>query len=138
MVNGLVQRYRAWHDFGMRRALIACRPTETNEALARAGGQTASWELLTPGRALAELQPGDAALGRLDVVPTLDGMDDGLWALGALAAAAWSSSTTRPRCSRPTTSCLRPACSPAAACRIPGPRSFARGDRFPSSAGRWC
>jgi RimK family alpha-L-glutamate ligase len=86
VVKGLVQPWRAWHDFGMRRALIACRTTETNEALARAGGQTASWELLTPGRALAELQPGDAALGRLDVVPTLDGMDDGLWALGALAA----------------------------------------------------
>jgi len=41
---------------------------------------------MTPRRALEVLQPGDAALGRLDVLPTLDGMDDGLWALGALAA----------------------------------------------------
>jgi len=41
---------------------------------------------MTPHRALDVLRPGDAALGRLDVLPTLDGMDDGLWALGALAA----------------------------------------------------
>jgi RimK family alpha-L-glutamate ligase len=41
---------------------------------------------MTPQRALEVLRPGDAALGRLDVLPTLDGMDDGLWALGALAA----------------------------------------------------
>ena len=43
---------------------------------------------MTPRRALEVLRPGDAALGRLDVLPTLDGMDDGLWALGALAARA--------------------------------------------------
>ena len=41
---------------------------------------------MTPQHALETLRPGDAALGRLDVLPTLDGMDDGLWALGALAA----------------------------------------------------
>jgi RimK family alpha-L-glutamate ligase len=41
---------------------------------------------MSPERALEVLQPGDAALGRLDVLPTLDGVDDGLWALGALAA----------------------------------------------------
>ena len=41
---------------------------------------------MTPQHALETLRPGDAALGRLDVLPTLDGMDDGLCALGALAA----------------------------------------------------
>lgn len=66
----------------MRFALIACRPTPTNAALAEA----ASWETLTPKRALDVLRPGDVALGRLDVLPTLDGMDEGLWVLGALAA----------------------------------------------------
>ena len=41
---------------------------------------------MTPVEALERLGPGDAALGRLDVLPTLDGVDDGLWALGVLAA----------------------------------------------------
>jgi hypothetical protein len=70
----------------MRFALITRRPTPTNEALAAAGSPGARWELMTPEQALAVLGPGDVALGRLDVLPTLDGMDDGLWALGALAA----------------------------------------------------
>jgi RimK family alpha-L-glutamate ligase len=66
-------------------ALVANRPTPTNEALLRALIGDA-WEALTPHEALDVLRPGDAALGRLDVLPTLDGIDDGLWALGALAA----------------------------------------------------
>ncbi|MDQ3122505.1 MAG: ATP-grasp domain-containing protein [Actinomycetota bacterium] len=70
----------------MRLALISCRPTPTNDALADAPADGLSWEPMTPRRALEVLRPGDAALGRLDVLPTLDGMDDGLWALGALAA----------------------------------------------------
>jgi len=68
----------------MRLALVAARRTTTNDGLARASG--GAWEELTPDRALAELRFGDVALGRLDVLPTLDGMDDGLWALSALAA----------------------------------------------------
>ncbi len=70
----------------MRFALVACRATSTNEALAAARDGDSAWELMSPERALEVLQPGDAALGRLDVLPTLDGVDDGLWALGALAA----------------------------------------------------
>jgi len=70
----------------MRFALIACRATPTNEALAGAAAGGLPWELMTPHEALVQLRPGDVALGRLDVRPTLDGMDDGLWALGALAA----------------------------------------------------
>ena len=70
----------------MRLALIAGRPTPTNEALSRARNGGAVWELLTPQEALAALRPGDGVLGRLDVLPTLDGVEDGIWALGALAA----------------------------------------------------
>jgi ribosomal protein S6--L-glutamate ligase len=70
----------------MRFALITCRPTPTNDALAARSSADVVWEQLTPKQALDELKAGDAALGRLDVLPTLDGMDDGLWALGALAA----------------------------------------------------
>lgn len=70
----------------MRFALVACRPTHTNEALAAAGSSGVEWEPMTPEQALDELRPGDVALGRLDVLPSLDGVDDGLWVLGALAA----------------------------------------------------
>jgi len=70
----------------VRFALIACRPTPTNAALASAAPVEGRWEPMTPQEALEVLRPGDVALGRLDVLPTLDGMDDGLWALGALAA----------------------------------------------------
>ena len=38
-------------------------------------------------RRSSTLGPGDVALGRLDVLPTVDGVDDGLWSLGELAAA---------------------------------------------------
>src|SRR5262245_8625325 len=68
----------------MRCALVALRTTSTNESLAAAEG--GRWEPMTPDEALDRLRPGDAALGRLDVLPTIDGIDDGMWALGALQA----------------------------------------------------
>ena len=70
----------------MRHALVALRQTPTNGSLTRAVVDGGRWELMSPEEALAELRPGDAALGRLDVLPTLDGIDDGVWALGALEA----------------------------------------------------
>ena len=70
----------------MRLALIAQRPTPTNELLAGVLVDGLGWEPMSPEQALAELRPGDAALGRLDVLPTLDGIDDGMWVLGALEA----------------------------------------------------
>jgi len=69
----------------MRRVLIARSSTPTNLALADPSG-IPGWELLAPDVALRELRPGDGALGRLDVLPTVDGVENGLWALGALAA----------------------------------------------------
>lgn len=43
--------------------------------------------LLTPEQALLRLGRGDTAVGRLDVLRSLDGVDNGLWALGTLEAA---------------------------------------------------
>ena len=70
----------------MRIAVVAQTATPANEALARVGCHGADWCLMTPSEALATLSPGDAAIGRIDVLPTLDGVDDGIWVLGALAA----------------------------------------------------
>jgi RimK family alpha-L-glutamate ligase len=70
----------------VRIAVITQTPTVANEALVRVGCRGADWLLLTPAEALETLIPGDCAIGRIDVLPTLDGVDDGLWALGALEA----------------------------------------------------
>jgi RimK family alpha-L-glutamate ligase len=56
-------------------AVIASRATPTN---ARLGA------VLTPAQAVARLRPGDIALGRLDVSPSLEGIEPGLWALDLL------------------------------------------------------
>ena len=67
-------------------AFVAGRRTPTNVALAAAAPSWVDAQILTPERAAALLGLGDAAVGRLDVVDTLDGVEDGLWALGTLAA----------------------------------------------------
>ena len=63
-------------------AIVSHRASETNRALALSAGDGV---VLTPSEALAWLRSGDVALGRLDVRQTLDGVEPGLWALGALA-----------------------------------------------------
>jgi RimK family alpha-L-glutamate ligase len=70
----------------MRFALVVRCPTPTNDALAATAEEGAVWETMTPEEALESLRAGDVALGRLDVLSTLDGVEDGLWVLGALEA----------------------------------------------------
>jgi RimK family alpha-L-glutamate ligase len=58
-------------------AVVAHRVTPTNTRLGM---------VLSPAQAVARLGPGDIALGRLDVLPSLDGVEPGLWALERLSA----------------------------------------------------
>ena len=66
-------------------ALIAHRHGWTNAALLARPWPGRASVRMTPYEALERLRPGDIALGRLDVRPTLDGVEDGLWALDTLA-----------------------------------------------------
>ena len=75
-----------WHNKSMQLAIVTQRATETNLALAAAAPRGVRFCLYSPEQAAAQLRNGDAALGRLDVLPTFDGVEDGLWALGSLAA----------------------------------------------------
>jgi [lysine-biosynthesis-protein LysW]--L-2-aminoadipate ligase len=72
----------------MRFLLVARELTETNElllaGLRRHGVEAA---LATPAVVCSQARPQDVALGRLDVLPSLDGMDEGLWQLARLERA---------------------------------------------------
>jgi [lysine-biosynthesis-protein LysW]--L-2-aminoadipate ligase len=67
-------------------AIVAQRRTATNVALAAAAPLGVDARILSPEQAAALHRPGAVALGRLDVADALDGVEDGLWALGSLAA----------------------------------------------------
>jgi RimK family alpha-L-glutamate ligase len=66
-------------------SLVAHRHSWTNAALIARPWPGRPSVRLTPYEALDRLGPGDVALGRLDVRPRLDGVEDGLWALDVLA-----------------------------------------------------
>jgi RimK family alpha-L-glutamate ligase len=68
----------------VRFAVVAQRQTPTNLALASCAVPGVESLLLTPAQALARLGPGDVALGRLDVLHSLDGVEPGAWAFDAL------------------------------------------------------
>jgi RimK family alpha-L-glutamate ligase len=71
----------------VRFAVVAHRATDANLALVEAGwpGADAS-SLLSPRQAQLLLEPGDVALARLDVRPTLDGVEQGIRLLARMAA----------------------------------------------------
>ena len=69
----------------MRFAVVAHSSSPTNLALAAGGWNGVPGEVLTPREALLTLGRDDVALGRLDVRQSLDGVEDGLWALERLA-----------------------------------------------------
>ena len=70
----------------MRIGIVSRAPSPTTLALAAARVPGVEFVPLTPVEAVTTLRQGDAAVGRLDVRDTLDGIEDGLWALGVLAA----------------------------------------------------
>lgn len=70
----------------MKIALVAHRETETNLRLAEAMPPGVEGEVLRPTEALIRLGADDAALTRLDVLPTLDGYERGAWEVARLEA----------------------------------------------------
>ena len=70
----------------MQFALIAHRETETNRRLLEAVPTGIEARLLSPAETLGRLGDDDAALGRLDVLPTVDGIEPGAWELARLEA----------------------------------------------------
>src|ERR1700760_2408712 len=69
--SGAAARCNAMSTF----AIVAHRITPTNPGLG---------PLLPPALALVGLGAGDVVLGRLDVLPSLDGVEAGAWALDLL------------------------------------------------------
>ena len=71
----------------MHFVLAAHRATPTTAGLAAAGARAGVASMLLPPDAAAEFAGrGDVVLGRLDVRPTLDGIEQGVGALGRAAA----------------------------------------------------
>jgi [lysine-biosynthesis-protein LysW]--L-2-aminoadipate ligase len=68
----------------VRIAIVTQHATETNLRLAAAAPRGTRSFVLAPDDALRELRSSDVALGRVDVRPTLDGIDRGIWHLNQL------------------------------------------------------
>ena len=68
----------------MRVALVAHHESETNLRLVEAAPAGVQAEIVRPSRIRGWLGPGDAALARLDVLRSLDGMESGSWEVGVL------------------------------------------------------
>jgi glutathione synthase/RimK-type ligase-like ATP-grasp enzyme len=66
------------------RALVVGSPSETNLALGRALARRGFASAIASPFDAADASPVDLALGRIDVLPTLDGVEPGLWVLSRL------------------------------------------------------
>ena len=72
---------RAWPSTRRRSIVIVGAWKETNCALAAAFTDLGHQARVVDVIASPRLRPGDLAIARLDVVPTLDGIEPGLWSL---------------------------------------------------------
>jgi RimK family alpha-L-glutamate ligase len=117
----------------MRFVVVANARSETNEALAGAAASLGLPALvLSPRDALRTLEPGDVALGRLDVREELDGIETGMSELGQIDASGGivlnaPSSLAAAHDKLLTARVLRRA-------GIPHPRTWLMGDGAPSPA----
>lgn len=64
--------------------LVSGRLTHTNAALLEAFRASGDEAFLTTPTELGRVGPGDVVLGRLDVLPTLEGVENGIWSLHGL------------------------------------------------------
>jgi glutathione synthase/RimK-type ligase-like ATP-grasp enzyme len=68
----------------MRIGIVSHHASRTNIGLAASAPDGVDAFVVAPEDALRKLRPGDAALGRLDVLPTVDGIEEGIRCLESL------------------------------------------------------